>query len=577
MSGSEPGEMASESSKAVVLPKFDMHVYTSELTSEELKTIVTEYCVPTDLHPRLPPPGMTMDSLLSCYIELYVEQLEQRGCGFRFPPFFLAVIKHFGVHVSQLVPIGVNRVILFEIRLIDINTFLKLPSWTGTVVGKGDPIPEEQRLKPRVTPHLSVETKLSELTTAQKNLERPDAKIAAAQEKKEQQNLSGSKATLSATPIHQASPEVGKKPAAATAEIAKDTPRTKKVIVDLSGNTRVSTPPAEVNQPSPPREHDDTHVSPHLDVHSQSSHHGNEDEPVANKYVPDWELRNDLRVCTFKACKELVSHLATLVEDEFLGSLSNAELEELDRLRPGLRRTTQENDDLNQRLTLLDNAHSECLPREKELLDRVKDLERERDKWRETTSNQVEKIRSIKKDLEPRTQQLVAAEEKVGVLEGEKLDLLGKVAQAEADRKKLVREFLPAVVKRLHTSVEYQKSLATPVQLCYTAGWLGGLSLGRTEDQIAQLLSEIRDLDIKGSKSWQTKHRELFTMSYPYVQKFADSCDLPMNELLAVYPDIPPSPVTEGPTSGVAVEDAAQQPPASASKTSTDIPFGTTT
>ncbi|GKE20346.1 hypothetical protein Tco_1431858, partial [Tanacetum coccineum] len=183
----------------------------------------------------------------------------------------------------------------------------------------------------------------------------------------------------------------------------------------------------------------------------------------------------------------------------------------------------------------------------------------------------------LEKDLEPRTQQLGAAEEKIKVMEGEKLNLLGKVAQAEANRKKLVREFIPAVVKRLHTSVEYQQSLAAPVQLCYTTGWLGGLSLGRTEDQIAQFLSETRDLDIKRSKLWESKHRELFTMSYPYVQKVASSCDLPMNELLAVCPDVPPHPLTEGPTSGATVEDAAQQPPASVPKPSTDVPFGTTT
>ncbi|GKG54291.1 hypothetical protein Tco_0557814, partial [Tanacetum coccineum] len=60
---------------------------------------------------------------------------------------------------------------------------------------------------------------------------------------------------------------------------------------------------------------------------------------------------------------------------------------------------------------------------------------------------------------------------------------------------------------------------------------------------------------IEGSKSWQVKHRELFTMLYPYVQKVADSCDLPMNEMLAVYPDVSPYPVTEG---RAAFEDAAQ-------------------
>ena len=111
----------------------------------------------------------------------------------------------------------------------------------------------------------------------------------------------------------------------------------------------------------------------------------------------------------------------------------------------------------------------------------MKELEKERDDWRNTASDQVERIRSLEKDLEPRTHQLMAAEEKVKVLKNEKTDLMGKVSGAEVERQRLIREFIPLVVKKLHQSVEYRKSLAEPVQLCYTAGWLGGLALGRTE------------------------------------------------------------------------------------------------
>ncbi|GKB36962.1 hypothetical protein Tco_0881904 [Tanacetum coccineum] len=57
MSGSEPGEMAPESSMVLVFPKFDMHIYTSELTSSKLGKAVEEYGIPLDLHPRLPPPA----------------------------------------------------------------------------------------------------------------------------------------------------------------------------------------------------------------------------------------------------------------------------------------------------------------------------------------------------------------------------------------------------------------------------------------------------------------------------------------------------------------------------------------
>nr|GEX56993.1 transposase (putative), gypsy type [Tanacetum cinerariifolium] len=67
---------------------------------------------------------MTIDKLPSRYIGLYVEQLEQGGLRVPFSSFFLVVIKHFGVHVSQLVPIGVSRVILFEIRCLSLDVRL---------------------------------------------------------------------------------------------------------------------------------------------------------------------------------------------------------------------------------------------------------------------------------------------------------------------------------------------------------------------------------------------------------------------------------------------------------------------
>ncbi|GJS75917.1 hypothetical protein Tco_0725798 [Tanacetum coccineum] len=382
-------------------------------------------------------------------------------------------------------------------NVINMDTFLKLPTWTGTIVSKGDPIPEGQRPNPRVSPPLPEGSKIPELTVFQKSVEKPNAKIAVAREKKKNRALLGLRLNvLPATII--------------AAEVVKGGPYVEKEVVDLSAQSH------------------------------QSSHLGHEDELVHNRYVPNWELRNDLRVCTYRACRESVSHVATPAEDNL-----DAELTELEHLRAGLRKANQDNEKLTKKFTLLDNAHLECSSQEKEFLDMVKELERERDEWRATTSGQVEKIRLLEKDLEPKTQQLMVAEEKVEALEREKLYLSAQLSQGEADRKKLVKEFILAVVKRLHTSVEYRKSLATPVQLCFTAGWLGGLTLGRTEDEVARFLSETQDLDIEGS-----------------------------NELWSVYPDVPPP---EGATSGVATESTIQQPPSTSPKIASGTPFGTTT
>nr|GEW13437.1 transposase (putative), gypsy type [Tanacetum cinerariifolium] len=576
ISPSGAGEMAPTSSKAVVFPKFDMYVYTSELTSSELKATVADYLIPTDLHPRLPPQGMTMDRLPSRYIGLYVEQLEHGGLRVSFSSFFLAVIKHSGVHVSQLVSMGVNRVILFEIHylsldvqptvslfrvfyklyrraipdampwrhgdtdlhddfpsnfnqddverlseflvplrppprhllyvcrlttacrhlgllysikdqdknVISMDTFLKL-TWTGTIVSKGDPIPEDQFPKLRVTPPLA-------------EAKRAGAGQAGGSRKKRKH----------ATVI--------------PPEVSSGGPHVEKEVVDLSGNTRVSTPPDMANQPSPPLDHHDANENPDLTTQShQSSHQGH--ELVDNRYV------------------------ATPAEDEVLGTLSNVELNhdyvdlrnhrdtdlaELKRLIYGLRKANQDKDEIIKKFTMFDNAHSKCTSQEKELLDMVKELERERDEWRATASGHVEQIWHLERDLEPKTQQLIAVEEKVEMLKRVRLALSAQLSQSEADR--------------------------------------------RTEEEVARFLSETQDLDIgyRGVKVMGRKAPSTFHHALPYVQKIVDSCNLSLSELWSVHPDAP-SP--EGVTLGAAAESTIQHPPSTSSKTTSYIPFRTTT
>ncbi|GJZ86113.1 hypothetical protein Tco_0657723, partial [Tanacetum coccineum] len=154
----------------------------------------------------------------------------------------------------------------------------------------------------------------------------------------------------------------------------------------------------------------------------------------------------------------------------------------------------------------------------------------------------VERIRGLEEALKPKSVQLATAEGKVKVLEDEKATLMAKLDQSGKDYHNLVQEFILTVVKKLHTSVEYRQSLAASVSLRFTASWLGSLSLGRTEDQITAMLLETRDLDIEGSKSWEVKHHELFTMQYPYVLKVAASYHLSVDDLMKVSPDVPPPP-----------------------------------
>ncbi|GJX33497.1 hypothetical protein Tco_0243352 [Tanacetum coccineum] len=71
-SGSQP---AGES----IILKFDTHVYTSVLTPDEVNNLVTEYAIPTDLHPCVPPSDLTINRLPQDKIGIYDQYLELSG------------------------------------------------------------------------------------------------------------------------------------------------------------------------------------------------------------------------------------------------------------------------------------------------------------------------------------------------------------------------------------------------------------------------------------------------------------------------------------------------------------------
>nr|GEV05045.1 reverse transcriptase domain-containing protein [Tanacetum cinerariifolium] len=146
-------------------------------------------------------------------------------------------------------------------NVISMDTFLKLLDWTGTIVSKGNLIPDDQRPHPRITPLLED--------------------------------------TLSPVHLHQAPPVNVEKPTAPVLhDTGKNTLNIEKEVVDLSGNTHVPTPLAVGNQPSPPLVHYDVHENVASDAHLfHSSHHLNTKENVDDhRYVPNWGLWDDLRI-----------------------------------------------------------------------------------------------------------------------------------------------------------------------------------------------------------------------------------------------------------------------------------------
>ncbi|GKE84761.1 hypothetical protein Tco_1558503 [Tanacetum coccineum] len=259
---------------------------------------------------------------------------------------------------------------------------------------------ENQRPQLHVTPPLAEGTTIPEKSPTQKAIEKANAKIVAAREKKDKLNASkattkrageedsdaprrkrarknqkiansGSEGTIFITPLRQASPKfveegVSSSPKATAGTVAGGTHplNTEKEVIELSENTCLPTPP--VISATQPSLHARTGPSPDgvafSDANSiHSIHQGEGGISGEHQFVPGWGLRDDMRVSSVRACKEMITYLATLTENKFLRSLSNmdlvrrayqflgksdVQLEELNRLRDDLQRETQKNDGL---------------------------------------------------------------------------------------------------------------------------------------------------------------------------------------------------------------------------------------
>nr|GEY54255.1 hypothetical protein [Tanacetum cinerariifolium] len=254
--------------------------------------------------------------------------------------------------------------------------FLQLPVWTAMVVCKGDLIPDNQRLVNRTTPHLAIGQLIPKKTATQRNIEKPNPKM----------------------------PKLGKRK-------RRKPPPSCPFIKPIRSSLMTPPRPNRRVQPSTHAKHDDIQENVVVsDAHSIHSGHdeGNDKDTVVHRFGP----------CFFRACKELVTHLATLDEEEFLSGLLNVELnkeyvdlcnrsdtqlEELNRLRNDLQRILQASDGLSKKLVLLENAHSYYTHRERELMDRLKGMEIKRDEWRQIASEQVEKIKKLEDPPEPKS------------------------------------------------------------------------------------------------------------------------------------------------------------------------------
>ncbi|GJS65042.1 hypothetical protein Tco_0679606 [Tanacetum coccineum] len=240
-------------------------------------------------------------------------------------------------------------------------------------------------------------------------------------------------------------------------------------------------------------------------------------------FTSQWGLIDSCRMDNSHACRDMMSNLFTPADQEFFN--------EGVRDESAIKRSWK--------LLYVKARYKEC---KKELV-----------AVRLAYDKNVSAYDQLSKNYDGALTQEKSLQDRLEELEEEKKEadqLLEKEHYAvEAGRGKMVRQkimnqYLPTFLRRLHQSAEYKRSLGEVFSLAVGKGFIDGISIGRKEPDIQAILKATPNVDPVSSDTFMDAYEELFDRRYPYVDKVARMYLLDPSGLQNIMPD------ETGPTPG---------------------------
>jgi chromosome segregation ATPase len=155
-----------------------------------------------------------------------------------------------------------------------------------------------------------------------------------------------------------------------------------------------------------------------------------------------------------------------------------------------------------------------CAKREEMLLGKTEEFGREKETWLNTNTQQTERIKQLEAEL-------AASKDLAARLKANNSDLTADLAQAEVVRQNMVKSLVPTVFRRLMDSEEYKKSLAKPLSLSFSAGWLEGIRLARKPEEVDKIIRTSKKVNMEAPSIWKTEFNKVFSLEYPFIKKVA--------------------------------------------------------
>ncbi|GKA95097.1 hypothetical protein Tco_0817135 [Tanacetum coccineum] len=574
----------SQSAGDAVISKFDMHVNPSVLSFDKVNSLVAEYAIPSDLHPCVPPSGLTMNRLPTDKID---RRVIPDAMSWRHQDSRLANPSPIGVHAEDIRRLCENVIdlrpvhpaMLYAVGLTTIwkhvghhpvfkdgkgnvatsmSQFLKFPMAGGVrIPEKSDhqrvfEVKNERVLvakrKSQIAKDKAVRKKAAEgVSHRTKKRKTTPLSVALLDSKADESNRSGSGTHHSAYPLNTI---ISNEDGLATSLISEPVNQTEEgmdqPLDNVEDTIKVNSPQFEHSPQYQQSDHsgEDTQTvrsSPERTHASGSAGHGVGSTSGGSHRLafparhPGGDgagssLQRDagapeLFVLAWNLTTHLILNDTESCRDMMRYEALNEDYRELFESHRSCRAVSDMLTEIQNKL--LDTVRSRNqLSEDHKALQQI-GIERERE----------ERIQRLEADLASKTSSLTEAEGVVGTLRGDLERLTVDLSQAEIVRHNYIRQKLPTVVQRLLSSDEYKKSLTDVFNLDIAAGWSEGVKAACSEEEAQDFLATAIDYDPACKETFMTEFDSLFDKSYPYVEKLAESFRLPLGDLQNMWPE----------------------------------------
>nr|GEU40757.1 hypothetical protein [Tanacetum cinerariifolium] len=481
-----------------VVLKFDINVYTSVLTFDEVKNLVAEYTIPLDLHPNVSPSGLTMNRLPADKIGTirFLKMVKELLL-----PVCLSFSSSRWPKVFMLVRGPLLRLMKSFLSVLP-NLYLSMPrSQRNLTIRRLSSMRTRGFLRPKGRPKL------------------PKTKLL---EKGDDSTCIGSGTYHSALPINTIIPD-DVDPAIGEGSLVLESIRREEDDPDrgldnVKDGTETDSPP--INHPFGSQHSDRSNKDTH--VHSGGLHHDKGDEQ-AHRHASGHEVSSSSGGSARWAFPKrnpsgdgagsslrgdavppnLFSRLSDYQALQRLWfKLGHEALAQIDLLQ-WYEALNDDYKDLYKSHRSCGDEHLGCVGKEAGLVEKLVVVEKEKDNLLDKNREEEERIRRLEKELASKTSSLTKAESSVSTLKGDLECLTVDISHAE---------------------------------IAITARWSKGMKVECTQEDTEAILAGAADYDHHYKDTFMFAFDYLFTQSCPYVEKLAESFRLPLGDLQNMWP-----------------------------------------